>query len=86
MGAFCKKCGNYVFEPCKCKSFKVIDDDGEEREIYANHEEAAALEFARLYNENGDYALMNDTIEITVDGNKYCVGAEPDIYYSSTKL
>ena len=86
--ARCEKCKEYSWsgKPCNCKPFQVIDEDGEEYEIYANHEEAAALEFARQYNEDGEYLLMNEEMEITVNKNKYIVSAEPDIHYSSKKL
>ena len=84
----CNKCKRFLFgdETCQCMPFDVIDENGELHKIYALHEEDAALEFARQYNDNGDYLLMNETMIIDVDGAKYCIGAEPDIHYSAQKL
>ena len=82
----CERCKNYVFEKCNCQLFIIIDEDEETHEVYANTEETAALEFARQYNEDGEYLLMNETMVININDNKYCVGAEPDVHYSCKKL
>ena len=85
----CEKCKEYHFSPvkeCRCKSFTVIDEDGEEHEVQAMDEEDAALKFAEESNVKGDYYLMNETVEITVDGRKFCIGAEPDIHYSASEI
>lgn len=53
---------------------------------YTPTHETAAETWARWYNEDGDYALMNETVEITVSRNgdtrRFKVGAEPSIDYS----
>ena len=77
----CNKCREYFFKTttCRCELFIVIDEDGEEHNIYANYEEEAAEKFAEQYNDEGD--LMNDSIKVTINGNKYIVGAETDVHY-----
>jgi hypothetical protein len=67
-----------------CKKHLIIDEDGESHEIYGRDLKDAALKFAKWYNEgDGGYMLMNETLIITVDGNPFVIGAEPDIYYSA---
>lgn len=87
----CDKCHEYRFataKECHCKKFVVFDEDDEEWDFYAMDEEGAALKFAKKYNENGDYALMNEEMRVEVilesggDKTKFIVGAEPDIHYS----
>lgn len=83
----CKKCHEFRFDTdCHCKKFVIANEDGEERNIFAIDEEAAAISYAKIYNENGDYALMHGSIEIKVNGKKYSISAEPDIYYSAHAL
>ncbi len=81
----CDKCGNLSTKNpkiCSCKIFCVIDVDGEEYEIRAMDAEEAALRYAEEANVEGDYYLMNNTEDITVDGMAFRVGAEPDVAYS----
>jgi len=88
----CPKCDDFKFssdakdQKCNCKSFNVVDEDGEEHEVYALYEEAAALKYAEESNVEGDYYLMNDSVDIIVDGNAYRISAEPDVHYSANKL
>lgn len=85
----CEKCGDYdmglSYFKHHCELFNVINEDGEEYEIYSNDEEGAALKYAEESNVEGDYYLMNDSVEITVDGSKYEISAEPDVHYSANK-
>ncbi len=91
---WCKQCNEYNLSHskiCGCKEFNVIYE-GEDYEIYAKGHHDAAEKFAKQYNEDGDYDLMNETIEITVIEverdvpTKFEVGAEPDIYYSINEI
>ena len=86
----CKKCGEYKFPNkfsnvgvCHCKVFKIIDRDGDDHDVYAIDATGAALKFAEKSNENGDYYLMGESAVIDVDGRKFRISAEPDIYYSA---
>ena len=87
----CKICGEYDFlDKHKCPPIYYYkhDDWGDEfQKIRAWSFSGAAIAFAKLYNENGDYALMNDTIEVTISDGKiekqFLVSAEPDIHYSA---
>lgn len=90
----CDQCREFKFSHqkiCGCKLFKVIYE-GEDYEIFAQGHHDAAEKFAKNYNEDGDYDLMNETIEITVIDverdvpTNFEVGAEPDIYYSITEI
>lgn len=82
----CDKCNDYGWkQPCMCKPFDVIDEDGEEYTVYSLGEEDAALKFAKSSNEEGDYYLMNESVEITVNGSEYSISAEPDVHYSASK-
>ncbi len=81
----CEKCKEYrsdTARQCHCKSFTVVDEDGEPWEIQAMDEEDAALKYAEKSNTEGDYWLMNETSDILVNGKAFCVGAEPDVHYS----
>ena len=49
-------------------------------------EQDAAIKFAEISNIEGEYYLMNETVDITVNGNAYRIGAEPDINYSADKI
>jgi len=85
----CEKCKEYRFsnvEKCHCQAFTIIDEDGEEHEIQAMDEEGAALKYAEWSNVEGDYYLMNETVEITVNNKKFRIGAEPDVYYSADEI
>ena len=85
----CEKCSEYRFnhvEECHCKAFTIIDEDGDEQKVQAMDKEDAALKYAQLTNEDGDYCLMNETAEIEVDGSKFRIGAEPDIHYSAKEI
>ena len=86
----CKTCGKYDFlDKHKCPPifyFKHENWGDELQEIRAWDFEDAAKEFAMLYNEDGDYSLMDNTEEVIIsDGKtekKFIVSAEPDIHYS----
>jgi hypothetical protein len=89
----CPICKEYVFGNHKCKSifyFKHFDWGEEFQEIRADSFRDAAEEFAKLYNEDGDYSLMNSSENVVIsDGKvekKYRVSAEPDIYYNIEEI
>ena len=85
--ALCKRCGEYqIYADCGCSEFSLITEEGEECTIFAIDEQAAALKYAQRSNENGDYYLMNDSVEIYVSGKKFMIGAEPDIHYSAREI
>jgi hypothetical protein len=88
--SICKNCGEYNLysgkKDCGCKGFTIIDEDGEEYQQYGFNKEDAAIKFAKSYNEEGDYCLMNETMEITVDGTKFEISAEPDVYYGVSEI
>jgi len=89
----CERCHrfNFLGRGCNCQRFTVVFHACD-RDIWAIDEECAALEFARIYNEDsGEYSLMNKEIEVEViaasgDSKKFRVGAEPDIYYSADEI
>lgn len=83
----CNKCGQYYFgETHGCKKFKIIDEDGEIHEQYGFNERDAALKYAEKSNEKCDYYLMNDSVEINVNGKVFIISAEPDIHYSASEV
>ena len=73
-------------EDCRCREMVIADEEGEESSLFAKDEESAALKYAQKSNESGDYYLMNETVEITVNGKPFCIGAEPDVHYSAKAL
>ena len=84
----CKDCGEYVYHwenNHSCTKFEIIDEDGEEYEVWADSEENAALKYAEEANVGNDYYLMNSEEAIKVNGNPYVIGAEPDVYYHAKK-
>lgn len=85
----CPFCGSFTLDfcgACNCRPFTITDEDGEECIRYANNEESAALDFAEKSNTENDYWLMNETIEIKVNGTPYIIGAEPDVHYYAKKI
>jgi len=85
----CPKCHDYRFndvKECHCKEFVVIDKDGEEHKVQAMDSEGAALKYAEKSNTEGDYYLMNESVEITVNDTKYRISAEPDVHYSADEI
>ena len=85
---YCDKCGAHTYGildeyVCPCKEFKIIDEDGEEHEVRAKTAEDAALKYAEDSNWRGDYYLMNESVDILVDGKAFKISAEPDVHYSA---
>ena len=72
---------------CGCVFLEeIIDEDGEEYERCGINEHDVALKYAESSNVEGDYYLMNETVEITVNGKKFNISAEPDVYYSASEV
>lgn len=83
----------YSFKEHHCASvyqFKHENYGEEYEDIRAYSFEDAAERFAKKYNEDGDYSLMNTSTEVTIsDGKeekKFTVSAEPDINYSVDEI
>ena len=85
----CDRCKEYKYDMvkvCNCQLFEIIDEEGDEYEVYAIDEEDAALKYAETSNcENGNY-LMDDSVDITVNGKKFRISAEADIRYDADEL
>jgi hypothetical protein len=88
----CKE-GYFDWQTHKCKPvfFFKHENWGEDfQKIRANSFRDAAEEFAKLYNADGDYSLMNSSENVVIsDGKvekKYRVSAEPDIYYNIEEI
>jgi len=90
----CDRCDEFIFPSfkevagveCSCIEFLIVDDDGEEHEIFANHADDAAIKFATDYNENCGYLLIGNEMKITVDGVPYVISAEADVCYSAEAM
>ena len=88
----CDICNDYHWDDENCKPiYEVYHEDylgDESKTIRAMSHEDAAQTYARYYNE--DYSLMNENIEVKVEKDGvtkfFCVGAEPDIHYSSEEI
>lgn len=86
---WCKKCGDHYWsdDGCKCSMFYFKHEDwgDEPQEIHAKDFKDAALKFATNYNEDGDYNLMNNEMDVVIsDGNTektFKVSAEASIEY-----
>ena len=83
---------HWVGEPC-LPEYLVYHEEysgDEPYEIRACSHEDAAEKYGKRYNEDGDYSLMNDEIEVRVEKDGeirwFTVGAEPDIYYSVNEI
>ncbi len=81
----CKEC-HWTDKSCNPIFFFKHENWGNEfEEIRASNFADAAKKFAILYNEDGDYSLMNDNEDVIIsDGKKeikFNVSAEPDICY-----
>jgi hypothetical protein len=84
----CSLCKEFHWDNQKCNPiyyFKHEDWGDDFQEIRASSFEDAAEKFAIKYNTNGDYNLMDNTIEVIIsDGKtekKFDVSAEPSINY-----
>lgn len=85
----CEICKEYAFiNSHKCPPIFLFKHEywGDEwEEIRAYNHDDAAEKFAKIYNEDGDYTLMNDHTTVLIsDGKiekKYDVGAEASIEY-----
>lgn len=90
----CKICDEFHYTNKECApEYNVYHEDylgDDPKLIHADGHENAALKYGQYYNSNGDYSLMNDTIEVKVEKDgiiKYFnVSAEPDIHYSSKQI
>lgn len=92
----CPICNEYHWtnDPCGEKFSVYHEDyfDDEPKTIHASSFNDAALKYAKYYNGDcSDHPLLNDTIQIKVVNSTgvalfFEVGAEPDIYYSSTQI
>lgn len=99
----CPTCKEWMWEwnaPHRCLPeflVQMAEWHGEKLEdgstVYAADAEDAAERFAREYNEDGDYALMNDTRVVRVAPASeptavqfFRIGAEPDICYSTEQI
>ena len=90
---FCNRCGGYTWDDlCGCKPYEVYHPEytgwDDPKVIYASDEEEAAKGYAKYFNEDGDYTMMqsgNECITVRVgEGDKaqwYHVNAEPAIDY-----
>ena len=81
----CNRCNEYsLHEECYCRLFKIEDEDGEIHEIYTNGtEHSAALKYAEKSNIDHEYYLVDNSVEIKVNGKKFVISAEPDIHYGA---
>lgn len=93
MGDFCKKpggCRKYIFDGdrCTCQAFEVHGPEEDEvRTIWDTSPYAAALQFAELYNEDGDYPMMDgEPIVVVIKGVRFQITAEPSINYYCKEL
>lgn len=85
----CSKCKEYRFSTaaeCHCKSFAIIDENDEEHSVRAMDEKGAALKYAESANVDGDHYLMDESVEIRVNGKLFLISAEPDVHYSAAEL
>jgi len=90
----CEKCREFRFiefggKPvkCHCKPFTIIDEDGDEHEsVYAMDESGAARKYAEMSNVEGDYYLMDNSVNILVNGKAFRISAEPDINYNAEEI
>ncbi len=90
----CHICREYhwVGESCE-PEYLVYHEEylgDESKSVRAYDHEDAAVKYGKYYNEDGEYSLMNDEIEVKVekDGEVkwFKVSAEPDIHYSSHEI
>jgi len=85
----CPKCNKYKFstvKQCACKPFTVINEDGDEYEVYAMDKEDAALKYAEKSNEENEYYLLESSVIVTIDGDQFEISAEPSINYSANEI
>lgn len=90
---FCEECNDFHYGDSHKPEFNVYNEDylGDEPKVFrAADFESAAIKFGEYYNSNGDYPLMNETIEVKVEkdgiSKTFNVSAEPDIYYSASEI
>ena len=84
----CNRCKEFYLSPldaesCRCKKFTIVNEDDDDYEVWANDEWLAALKYAETSNEENEYYLMDESVDISVNGKAYRVSAEPDVHYSA---
>ena len=85
----CEICEEYDWidsHKCPPKMYFKNENWGDEwQEIHARHMRDAAIRVGKMYNDDGDYALMDDEIEVLIlDGKTeklFIVSAEASIEY-----
>lgn len=90
----CNNCKEYHWSDQACDpAYNVYHEDymgDEPKVIRATSHKEAARGYAQYYNDDDDYPLMNDTIEVKVEKDGeikfFTVGAEPDIHYTSSEI
>lgn len=90
----CEICKEYHYDTERCEPIYWVYYQpymgDKPKEIRADSHDNAALKFAQYYNIRCEYCLMNKEIEVKVEKDgvvKYFkVGAEPDVYYSSSEI
>lgn len=91
---FCKTCEGFHYTNEQCPPVHYVfhpDYLGEEgKSVRGFNHYDAALRYAEYYNTNADYALIGESIEITVVRNDikkvYKISAEASIDYSADEI
>lgn len=91
---YCKECKTFHYsnEPCS-PAYRVFHEDylNEDGKIIhgVNHHDAA-MKYAEEYNSNGDYLLMNESVNITVEKDgvsiKFKISACQSVDYGAQQV
>lgn len=85
----CDICGDYHWADASCGDVYLVFHEeylgDDPKTIYANSFRGAGKKYAEYYNSNGDYVLMDNTIEVKIqfgdEVKKMKLSAEPSINY-----
>lgn len=87
MMIYCEKCKKHKFvSRCGCVGFSVVNEDGDEYEIYACSPQEAAENYAKQSNEENDYYLMESSVVVEVNGIQYEISAEASVNYFAAEI
>ena len=91
--AWCEKCSSYsLFSKageCSCRTFIIIDEDGERYEERARDYEEALENYAREYEYDDDYHLVDNETDflvkdsLTGETKTVCVSGETAVNYNA---
>jgi len=85
----CPKCNEFIYsfnaEKHHCQLFKITTED-DDYEQYASNEEDALDKFMEKYNANNECALIDNSMDVFINGSTYRLHSEVSVSNHIEKL